>query len=367
MARVAVLLPSFTVGGAETQALLLSDYLIKKGHHVVLFNCTQGPNHLDQSLLNPSVVCVDHPVHFQHIIQLKPSALRSVLSLSRKFIKYKINVVIPFTLVPNVLGNLSGRLAGTRLRIWNQRSVDIVDFGRGERLARRWTHQIIGNSNYVIEKLQERWGDKIKAPCKTIYNGRRPSQGPTNQTCPSLKKAPDSMLSILHLASFFEEKDFTTLIKALKVVVEGGLNAHLHLVGRNPGGTTWQACHDLVSELALENHVFFYGAINSPQGFIRDADLCVLSTKSEGLSNTLIEYALAEKPTLTTNIPPNIELFGPHYKGFFEVGNHTQLADLIERQAQKEDNTHFVPTLNVPIDTTVMGDSFRQIMLAHLS
>lgn len=366
MARIAILLPSFTVGGAETQALLLSDYLVGRGHEVMLINCSQGPNHLDKSLLNAAVVCKNHPVHFQDILHLKPRATRSILSLSRKLFRYKIDVVIPFTLVPNVLGNLAARFAGTRLRIWNQRSVDIVDFGRGERLARRWTHQIIGNSNYVIEKLQERWGDKIKTPCKTIYNGRRPSQGPTNQTCPSLKKAPDSMLSILHLASFFEEKDFTTLIKALSIVIERGLNAHLHLVGRNPGGTTWQACHDLVSELALKNHVFFYGAINSPQGCIRDADLCVLSTTSEGLSNTLIEYALAEKPTLTTNIPPNIELFGSHHKGFFQVGNHAQLANLIEAQGQKKHNQNFVPTLNVPIDTAVMGDAFHQIIIAHL-
>lgn len=366
MARVAVLLPSFTVGGAETQALLLSDYLIKKGHHVVLFNCTQGPNRLDQSLLNPSVVCVDHPVHFQHIIQLKPSALRSVLSLSRKFVKYKINVVIPFTLVPNILGNLSGRLAGVKLRLWNQRSVDIVPYGRGEGLSKRFAHHIVGNSNYVIKQLFARWGGKQKPPFKTIYNGRRPKRKATNNNPPPYSPIENS-LSIIHLASFFEEKDFATLIRGVHLAIERGSKVHLHLVGRNPGGGVWEACHNLVYQLGLNNYVTFHGGVEDPGRFVRGADLCVLSTTSEGLSNTLIEYALAQKPTLTTNIPPNIELLGAGHPGFFEVGNHTQLAGLIERQAQKEDNTHFVPTLNVPIDTTVMGDSFHQIMLAHLS
>ena len=367
MARIAILLPSFTVGGAETQALLLSDYLVGRGHEVMLINCSQGPNHLDGSLLNTAVVCKNHPVHFQDVLGLKPKAIRSILSLSRKLVKYKINVIIPFTLVPNILANLAAGLARTSLRIWNQRSVDIVNYGRGERLARRLAHQIVGNSNYVVEKLQARWGGKINAPFQTIYNGRRPYQPQTNQIHSSLSEAPDNVLSILHLASFFEEKDFATLVKALKVVVERGLGAHLHLVGRNPGGTTWSACRELVSELALGNNVFFHGAINSPEGFIRDADLCVLSTKSEGLSNTLIEYALAKKPTLTTNIPPNIELFGSHHKGFFEVGNHVQLADLIVAQAKDKHNQNFVPTLNVPIDTAIMGDKFHQIILAHLS
>ncbi|HAB88971.1 MAG TPA: hypothetical protein DCF84_00450 [Bacteroidetes bacterium] len=367
MARIAILLPSFTVGGAETQALLLSDFLIHRGHDVMLFSCTQGSNCLDKSLLNTAVVCKSHPVHFQNILHLKPRALRSILSLSRKLVKYKINVIVPFTLVPNILGNLAAKFAGIRLRVWNQRSVDIIDYGRGEQLARRMTHQIIGNSDYVVEKLQARWGGTFKTPFQTIYNGRRPDPKPTDPPPLSLNESQDNTLSILHLASFFEEKDFTTLIMSLKVVVERGLNVHLHLVGRNPGGITWPACRELVSELALGSNVFFHGAINSPQSHIRNADLCILSTKSEGLSNTLIEYALAKKPTLTTNIPPNVELFGFHHKGFFEVGNHIQLANLIEAQAQDRRNQNFVPTLNVPIDTAVMGDKFHQIILAHLS
>ena len=61
------------------------------------------------------------------------------------------------------------------------------------------------------------------------------------------------------------------------------------------------------------------------------SSLCVLSSRIEGGANVLSEAIAASVPILASRIDGNIGILGPNYPGYFDVGNTTQLAQLLTR------------------------------------
>lgn len=87
----------------------------------------------------------------------------------------------------------------------------------------------------------------------------------------------------------------------------------------------------LAQQLGIGDRVLFLGRQQSPERFVRDADICVLCSDSEGLSNALIEYALAMRPIACSDIASNREVVIDRESGLlFEPGSSEALASAIE-------------------------------------
>ncbi|TOM75907.1 glycosyltransferase, partial [Vibrio parahaemolyticus] len=56
-----------------------------------------------------------------------------------------------------------------------------------------------------------------------------------------------------------------------------------------------------MTELDLENRVFFLGSISNPHPIIKEAKALVLASESEGFPNCLIESLQHETPVVTTD------------------------------------------------------------------
>ena len=57
----------------------------------------------------------------------------------------------------------------------------------------------------------------------------------------------------------------------------------------------------IIDELGLQE-IYFYGLQQNPEALMSQADLGVLSSLSEGLPMTLLEYAQAEIPVVVTDV-----------------------------------------------------------------
>jgi len=107
---------------------------------------------------------------------------------------------------------------------------------------------------------------------------------------------------ILHLANLRPQKDHVTLLNAFREVIKEFPEYTLHCVGKNFDDDYSKQIMKNVYELGLSNNVFFYGSKKDICNIISQSNVCVLSSKSEGLPIALLEYGLGEKPVVTTNV-----------------------------------------------------------------
>ncbi len=55
-------------------------------------------------------------------------------------------------------------------------------------------------------------------------------------------------------------------------------------------------------ELGIENNAFFIGRCGEIDSLLAVSDVCVLSSKSEGFSNSILEYMAASRPVVATRV-----------------------------------------------------------------
>tara|TARA_B100000315_G_scaffold246953_1_gene274951 strand:- start:1257 stop:2393 length:1137 start_codon:yes stop_codon:yes gene_type:complete len=122
------------------------------------------------------------------------------------------------------------------------------------------------------------------------------------------------------------QKDQKTLINALHILKNRGLDVELHLVGgpawskRNSG--LYEECKILVNNLNLNSTVCFHVDKIVDGDFLSQFDLFVFSSKSECFPIAPLESIACGLPVLVSDIPPLMEIIDYGKFGlYFETGN----------------------------------------------
>lgn len=115
------------------------------------------------------------------------------------------------------------------------------------------------------------------------------------------------MKRVITAARLSREKGIDILIKAWANVVQQEKNLKLIIVGNGPlKGELKKLC----MELGVAELVEFAGMVQNVKERLRDADLFVLPSRAEGLSNALLEAMSHGLPCIATNVGGNVELIG---------------------------------------------------------
>jgi glycosyltransferase involved in cell wall biosynthesis len=106
---------------------------------------------------------------------------------------------------------------------------------------------------------------------------------------------------LLHVAHINEVKDQTTLLRAVRLVLDVGHPVHLDCIGGNTLGTRVQ---DMADNLGLGGVVRFHGfrPLDEIVPFYRQAHLLVQSSMHESMGAAVLEAAAAGLPTVGTNV-----------------------------------------------------------------
>ena len=141
---------------------------------------------------------------------------------------------------------------------------------------------------------------------------------------------------ILAAGRLAEQKNFLMLIRAF-AEVRTELDSRLILLGEGPQRE--QIC-DLINSLNIEELVSMPGWVDNPYSFMAKADLFVLSSSWEGLSNVLLEALACGCPVVSTDCPsgPSEILERGRWGRLVPVNDQTALAEAII--ATLEDNTN---------------------------
>ncbi|WP_251963228.1 glycosyltransferase, partial [Salinibacter ruber] len=104
---------------------------------------------------------------------------------------------------------------------------------------------------------------------------------------------------VLGTGRLVEEKGFSTLLRAFAEVVRAR-RARLVILGE---GKERPVLEQQAERLGVSDHVWMPGFVSNPMKYMADAEAFVLSSKSEGLGNVLVEAMACGTPVVSTDCP----------------------------------------------------------------
>lgn len=146
-----------------------------------------------------------------------------------------------------------------------------------------------------------------------------------------LKKEKNSKI-VTMIANFFNPKDHITVIKAWSKL-DKKHNAKLVFAGKGRVKDCLKNYHNatsLVESLHLQDSVYFLDEVEDVNSLLSITDVGLLSSRSEGCPNVLLEYMGAHLPIIGTDIPGIQEIIPDIQKQYlFEVGDIEECAKKI--------------------------------------
>jgi glycosyltransferase involved in cell wall biosynthesis len=178
---------------------------------------------------------------------------------------------------------------------------------------------------------------------------------PNGVGIPERTEAPPASKDVLFVANFsqgVEQKAFDVLLNAWDIVVKEEPAARLFMVGAGDR-THWE---HMVKAMRLESSALFTGWTPDPAEYYRSAALFVLPSRSEGMSNALLEAQSWGMACVVSDIPGNRAVVEDGCNGLVvPAGDGPALAQAILRLLSDDRLRE------------KLGCNARQRMIAHFS
>lgn len=140
------------------------------------------------------------------------------------------------------------------------------------------------------------------------YSESRISYIPNGVEVPILlKPIYNQVRQIITITRLSQEKGLDILLKAWTEVIREEKSLKLLIVG---SGYLEPELKTLSRSLGIAESVDFVGSVQNPPNFLKESDLFVLSSRSEGMSNALLEAMSYGIPCIATRVGGNSELLG---------------------------------------------------------
>ncbi|MDO9254598.1 MAG: glycosyltransferase [Bacteroidales bacterium] len=129
------------------------------------------------------------------------------------------------------------------------------------------------------------------------------------------------------VASFSENKDYETYFKAAQLLLAKRTDITFLAIGDK---TDSEFCNSLISD-NLKVNIRLLGQRSDVESLVNAMDICVLSTFTEGISNSILEYMALGKPVIATIGGGTNEIVQDQLSGFLiSQSSPTELAEKTE-------------------------------------
>jgi L-malate glycosyltransferase len=296
------LIDSFNQGGSERQALQLTRLLVESGRFKVQLACLSP-----EGVLRDSINDLDLDLGEIPSFPLNSFYDQNAVRQLRRFVRWlkssRIDILHTHDFYTNVFGMAGGALARLPVRIASMRETAGMRSSaqkQVQRVAYSLAHHVVGNSNAVREKLI---GDGV-APEKVsvIYNGldvRRLATTLSRAESLSLLGLPARRFITIVANMRHEVKDYPMFLRSARRVKSAVPDAAFLLAGE---GELSDSLRVMAGDLGISDSAFFLGRCEKVAELLAVSEICVLSSKAEGFSNSILEYMAAARPVVVTSV-----------------------------------------------------------------
>lgn len=175
------------------------------------------------------------------------------------------------------------------------------------KLLLRGKDRVTAVGDFVRDALVRNEGIAPKR-IEVIHNGITPGEAPSTADRQAARQQlgiDNDRPIVMQIARFHSVKDHATALRAWAHVHASQADAQLVLIGE---GGERHAMHQLCKELSIQDVVKFTGPVADARKLIPAADVCLLTSLSEGISVTLLEAMAACKPVVATDVGGNAEV-----------------------------------------------------------
>ena len=329
--KIIFLTGSFNMGGAEKHALSLANYYaneLKWDTEVWAWHERSG---------RVIEVCNDLGIKTKLIPKFykfsKYLYNRQINSYAKILKEEKVDIVMSFNNIPNIVATAVKKKAGLKLHVWAQQGIDItgkIFQSPREQSLLKEVDCVISNSlngqKYLMNQHNLEEG-KISI----VQNGiTAPKYVTPKEVWKKKLGIDDSVFSAVMIANITYMKDHKTLIESWAKVVKkcDKVTPILYFAGRFD--TAMDECLELTKELGLTRNVIFLGGVKDVNGLINAIDLAILSSPTEGVPNAVLESMIQGKPFVGTDIPGIREAVGKdNYQYLAPIKDAQVLSELV--------------------------------------
>jgi len=329
--RIMQMIDSLSIGGAERVSVNYANAIAEQGH--VSFHCTTREEGMLKEFLHKDV---------ESFFMKKKSLLdrESYQRLIKYINENKISIIHAhsssfFTAVIVKL------FTGVKI-VWHDH------YGHSEKLNQRPKIALKLGSLFFshvisVNKLLESWAKKtLFLDVSKIEYLPNYADLTFDDTVPDIPGISGKRIVVL--ANLRPQKDHMNMLKAFKFVLDNGYTDwNLLFVGRDWKDSYSDSLKAFIHEHDMSENVSILGGRSDASQILKNCDIGVLSSESEGLPVALLEYGLASLAVVSTNVGECSAVLDEGRAGkLVEAKNSKQLGkaiiDLIQLEDQREDS-----------------------------
>nr|WP_243870439.1 glycosyltransferase [Salegentibacter sp. BDJ18] len=187
-------------------------------------------------------------------------------------------------------------------------------YGESENLEARNIKVLKPLSGYFdgiisVNIVLKRWAEKTLKAERVIHLNNFIVENGIRSPFPKLKGEIDSF-KIICVGNIRPQKDHLNLLRAFELAAASSRIISLHLIGEDPDTAYSKAVLEEISSSAAADRIFFYGTQKNISKILKQANLGILSSRSEGMPLALLEYGMAALPVVCTNVGQIPEVVG---------------------------------------------------------
>ena len=354
------LIDSFNQGGSERQALQLTRLLAQSGKFEVRLAALSPEGSLRSTIEDLDLGEIpSFPLNNFY----DANAVRQLSRFVQWLKTARISVLHTHDFYTNVFGMTAGALARLPVRIASMRETAGMRTStqkRVQRVAYSLAHHVVGNSNAVREVLitEGLSPEKVSVVYNCLDLRRLVPQTSSRSEALALlglqgeTDPPRRFISIVANMRH-DVKDHPMFLRAARRVVEAVPEASFLLAGE---GELTDSLRALARELGIQDSTHFLGRCEKVAELLSVSEICVLSSKAEGFSNSILEYMAAGRPVVATDVGGAAELIREGETGYLvPAGDDEMMA------------ARLISLLRDPNRSQMMGAEGRRIVEEQFS